>query len=123
MSIVRYKNKKTGWISVYESTSNYDPVNKTSRPTRKYLGYEDPVTGEFVPSSGKPGRKKKSEDDQTVSEKKASYNEDYKQAVSEISRQRSEIEDLKNQIAVLNKQLEDVHKAADKFMSAIQKTR
>lgn len=123
MSIVRYKNKKTGWISVYESTSNYDPVNKTSRPTRKYLGYEDPVTGEFVPSSGKPGRKKKSEDEQTVSEKKASYNEDYKQAVSEISRQRSEIEDLKNQIAVLNKQLEDVHKAADKFMSAIQKTR
>lgn len=123
MSIVRYKNKKTGWISVYESTSNYDPVNKTSRPTRKYLGYEDPVTGEFVPSSGKPGRKKKSEDEKTVSEKKGSYNEDYKQAVSEISRQRSEIEDLKNQIAVLNKQLEDVHKAADKFMSAIQKTR
>jgi len=60
MSIVRYKNKKTGLVSVYESTSNYDPINKTSRPKRKYLGTEDPVTHELIPSSGKRGRKPKS---------------------------------------------------------------
>lgn len=60
MSIVRYTNKKTGWVSIYESKSYYDPVTKQSRPKRTYIGYEDPVTKEFVPSSHKPGRKVKS---------------------------------------------------------------
>lgn len=125
MSLVRYKNKNTGRISVYESTSNYDAVNKTSRPIRKYIGYEDPVTGEFIPSSGKPGRRKKSDESQTSSDKqnKNTSENDYKRAVSEINRQRSEIEDLKKQIRVLNKQLEDIHSAADKFITAIQNTR
>ncbi len=58
MSIVRYVNKKTGTVALYESTSCYDPVTKQSRPKRKYLGTEDPVTGELMPSSGKRGRKK-----------------------------------------------------------------
>lgn len=58
MSIVRYTNKKTGVVSLYESTSYYDPELKQSRPKRKYLGTEDPETGELIPSSGKRGRKK-----------------------------------------------------------------
>lgn len=57
MSIVRYVNKKTGRVALYESTSHYDPETKQSRPIRKYLGTEDPETGELVPSSGKRGRK------------------------------------------------------------------
>lgn len=61
MSIVRYLNKKTGVVSIYESTSHYDPETKQSRPKRKYLGTEDPVTGELIPSSGKRGRKKSTE--------------------------------------------------------------
>ena len=58
MSLVRYTNKKTGVVTVYESTSHYDPETKQSRPIRKYLGVEDPKTGKIIPSSGKPGRKK-----------------------------------------------------------------
>lgn len=58
MSIVKYTNKKTGIVTLYESTSHYDPETKQSRPVRKYLGREDPVTGELIPSSGKRGRKK-----------------------------------------------------------------
>ena len=58
MSLVRYTNKKTGVVTVYESTSHYDPETKRSRPIRKYLGVEDPNTGKIIPSSGKPGRKK-----------------------------------------------------------------
>ena len=58
MSIVRYVNKKTGRVALYESTSHYDPVSKQSRPIRKYLGTEDPATGELVPSSGRRGRKR-----------------------------------------------------------------
>ena len=51
MSIVRYTNKKTGVVTLYESTSHYDPETKQSRPVRKYLGREDPITGELIPSS------------------------------------------------------------------------
>lgn len=58
MSIVKYTNKKTGVVTLYESTSHYDPETKQSRPVRKYLGREDPITGELIPSSGKRGRKK-----------------------------------------------------------------
>ena len=58
MSIVRYVNKKTGTVAVYESTSHYDPKTKQSRPIRKYLGTEDPETKELIPSSGRRGRKK-----------------------------------------------------------------
>ena len=58
MSIVRYTNKKTGVVTLYESTSHYDPETKQSRPVRKYLGIEDPETGKLIPSSGQRGRKK-----------------------------------------------------------------
>ena len=51
MSIVRYTNKKTGVVTLYESTSHYDPETKQSRPVRKYLGVEDPETGKLIPSS------------------------------------------------------------------------
>ena len=43
---------------LYEFTSYYDPETKQSRHKRKYLGIEDPETGELIPSSGKRGRKK-----------------------------------------------------------------
>ena len=58
MSIVRYVNKKTGTVTLYESTSHYDTATKQSRPSRKYLGREDPITKELIPSTGKRGRKK-----------------------------------------------------------------
>ena len=57
MSIVRYTNKKTGQVMLYESTSYYDPETKQSRPKRKYLGIEDPETGELIPSSGRRASK------------------------------------------------------------------
>ena len=59
MSIVRYTNKKTGVVTLYESTSHYDPETKQSRPIRKYLGREDPVTGKLIPSTGRRGKKKR----------------------------------------------------------------
>ena len=66
MSIVRYVNKKTGQVALYESTSYYDPETKQSRPKRKYLGIENPETGELIPSSGKRGRKKKTGETESV---------------------------------------------------------
>ena len=58
MSIVRYTNKKTGTVTLYESKSHYDPVTKQSRPIRKYLGRLDPKTGELIP----PVKRKKKEE-------------------------------------------------------------
>ena len=80
MSIVRYTNKKTGQVMLYESTSHYDPETKQSRPKRKYLGIEDPETGELIPSSGKRGRKKRQSGDE--SQKKATQEERYKVKVT-----------------------------------------
>ena len=71
MSIVRYTNKKTGVVSLQESTSYYEPVTKQSRPKRKYLGVEDPETGELIPTSGKRGRKKKDGSDHDPKPKKS----------------------------------------------------
>jgi hypothetical protein len=45
-------------VTLYESTSHYDPETKQSRPIRKYLGKLDPETGELIPSKK---RKKKEE--------------------------------------------------------------
>ena len=56
MSTVKYFNKKTNRILVYEYTPYKDPVTQKNKPIRKYLGFEDPVTHIFTPTSGKPGR-------------------------------------------------------------------
>ncbi len=76
MSIVRYTNKKTGQVTLYESTSCYDPGTKQSRPKRKYLGTEDPETGELIPSSGKRGRKKRQDGEEP--KRRAAQEERYK---------------------------------------------
>lgn len=100
MSRVRYTNKKTGWVSVYESESHYDPITKKSRPIRKYIGHEDPVSGEFIPSSGKAGRKKKTgiipesktcpEDGGKSHMTTGSYYTEYKRALEELRKLREE---------------------------------
>ena len=120
MSRVRYTNKKTGWVSIYKSTSHYDPVTKKSRPIRKYIGYEDPVTKEFIPSSGKPGRKRKIVEEEGA--QKGSYKEDYKRALAELDKQRAENRELSRQLKVMRMQLADVRIAANKLVSTLNAT-
>lgn len=128
MSRVRYVNKKTGWVSIYESTSCYDPVNKTSRPKRTYIGYEDPVTKEFVPSSGKPGRKKRAPEDEAspVSRQRTpsdSIPTEYERVLSELEEQRAENNCLREQLQDLKKQLEGINSSVDTFIRSIQSIR
>ena len=89
MSIVRYVNKKTGRVALYESTSHYDPETKQSRPIRKYLGTEDPETGKLIPSSGKRGRKKESDDNSSHSKKEKSEI-DYRFLAETLKKERME---------------------------------
>ena len=85
MSIVRYVNKKTGVVALYESTSHYDPETKQSRPKRKYLGTEDPETGALIPSTGKRGRKKASADSKKPRPRKADM--DYKEKYDALQKE------------------------------------
>jgi len=51
-SIVYQKNKKTGIIYAYESTSFRDPVSKKPKSKRTYLGRVDPDTNRIIPKAG-----------------------------------------------------------------------
>lgn len=90
MSIVRYVNKKTGKVTLYESTSHYDPETKQSRPIRKYLGVEDPETGQLIPTTRKPGRR--ADPDSPSSSSKSKDGPDYK-AMYESIKKESDIKD------------------------------
>lgn len=119
MSIVKYTNKKTGVVTLYESTSNYDPETKQSRPVRKYLGREDPVTGELIPSTGKRGRKKDGTltsdevlkpDDNALSMLKARYEKELSDRNNTIREQAAAIRKLEAQKAAVTQKLSSLLK-------------
>ena len=117
MSLVRYVNKKTGWVSIYESTSYYDPIKKASRPKRTYIGYEDPVTKEFVPSSGKPGRKKSNDSSKNTSF--GSSVTEYGKLLKELEKKQKENEKLTLQIASMNERMNTLCQAVNEFKSTL----
>ena len=121
MSRVRYVNKKTGWVSIYESTPYYDPVTKASRPKRKYIGYEDPITKEFIPSSGKPGRKKHKQIDTSSTDSPTGSNKlEYKRALNELDRLRDENIQLQKTITSLKLRIEKLYSAFNTYTISIQ---
>lgn len=115
MSIVRYVNKKTGRVALYESTSHYDPETKQSRPVRKYLGTEDPETGELIPSSGKRGRKKGTGGNASQSKKK-NVEVDYKLLAETLKKESMEkdarIKALEHHSQMLRSMLERIKEIA-----------
>ena len=117
MSIVRYVNKKTGRVALYESTSHYDPETKQSRPVRKYLGTEDPITGELIPSTGSPGRKAGKS---TESSKKKEAETEYKLLVESLKKECEEkdarIKKLEQQNAVLRTNMNRIKELAEKVL-------
>ena len=120
MSLVRYTNKKTGVVTVYESTSHYDPETKQSRPIRKYLGVEDPNTGKIIPSSGKPGRKKLSDPTRGPAPKREDI--DYKLLYEKQQKENAEkdvrIKELESRNKLLVANLEHLRDAISKALSA-----
>lgn len=115
MSIVRYTNKKTGVVSLYESTSYYDPETRQSRPKRKYLGTEDPETGELIPSSGKRGRKKKGESKAATKHEKAEtrYKEKYDKLLEDCGMKDAKIKQLEHENKRLRFCLQKLRDTAD----------
>ena len=119
MSIVRYTNKKTGRVALYESTSHYDPVTKSSRPVRKYLGTEDPVTGELIPSSGQRGRKKGAEEltEKTQQNVEEDYRLRYEKAKRECAELRNQIAELEHKNKLLIGNLERLSRVINGMLS------
>ena len=110
MSIVRYVDKKTGRVALYESTSHYNPETKQSRPIRKYLGTEDPITGELIPSTGKPGRKVGSGDEGESKSKstEAKYRSEIEELKKRCAEKDNQIKKLEHQNGVLISKLEQI---------------
>ena len=120
MSIVRYTNKKTGVVTVYESTSYYDPILKQSRPKRKYLGVEDPVTHEIIPSSGTRGRKRIDRGTDEHSEEE--YRDLYISLLKEQEQSKARIEKLeaeKEKLAVIVRDLLKAIRSIDRTVAPL----
>ena len=124
-TIVKYTNKKTGAILVYESTPRYDPVTKQSRPIRKYIGREDPVTHELIPSSGKPGRPKaKNTEDkkQPTTEEIDVIRKQYNDLKRVSASQEAKIERYSEKIISLQKEVNEMKKALDQIRTIADRT-
>jgi len=123
MSIVRYTNKKTGSVALYESTSHYDPVTKTSRPIRKYLGIEDPVTGELIPSSGQRGRKKGTGSPAITRSNNNNQEEDYRFKYEEAKKEcvalREQIKNLEHKNKLLISNLERLNSSISGMLAMV----
>ncbi len=123
-SIVRIKDKKSGSIRVYESISHYDPVTQKSRPTKKYLGIEDPETGELIPSSGRKGRRKKGVSGETAPETATKPGKDYRPLYEKLKlqcrSQEESIRELRQENAALYAKLEKMHKLASDALALKQ---
>ena len=108
MTLVRHKDKKSGRIYVYDSTPHYDPKTKQQRPKRKYLGVEDPNTGELIPSAGKRGRrsgvKNMKKSPEQPAENKVS--EQQSEQPARLEALESELKSCKEELVMLRKQLE-----------------
>lgn len=120
MSIVRYVNKKTGKVLLYESTSYYDPEKKQSRPKRKYLGVEDPETGELIPSTKKPGRKQGSKNLSTQSKKKDDE-PDYKLMYETLKKESDKKDAIIKKLESRNKMLHsDLERIKEMIVAALK---
>ena len=96
MSIVRYTNKKTGVVTLYESTSHYDPVKL------------DPETGELIPSTK---RKKK----ETTTAQASPADLGLQAALEEKTR---ECKDMERRISELEDQIKKLRAAMSRISIA-----
>ena len=92
MSVVYYKNGKTGRTYAYEVTSQtYDAEKGYSVPKRKYLGRVDPDTNEIIPSKGKRGRPRSTKPDSPNDDGKGVY-EEWKDRYLQLLESKTQIE-------------------------------
>ena len=90
-------------------------MREQPRPKRKYLGTEDPKTGELIPSSSRKGRKKKDGSDPASNTQKAEtvLREKYDRLLAECNEKTSRIKRLEQDKRKLRFCLQRLRDAAD----------
>lgn len=106
MSIVKYKNKKSGTTYVYESESYWDKEKKQPRSRRKLIGKLDDVTGEIIPT-GKSGRRREFSE----LEDKSLDPEPITEFLRTLEEKNALIRDLKAENRALKKEKQDLLRA------------
>ena len=115
MGIVKYKNPKTGLIYCYESTPIWDSEKGQARPSRVYLGRWDEATQTIIPTAGKRGRKKKSQEDDSIHSSAAHPTESSEPDITpdlleELMNLRKENKDLRTKNQELVSLIESIHR-------------
>jgi len=111
MAIVKQLDKRTGNTYVYTSESYWDKEKKQPRSKRTLIGKLDPVTGEIVPT-GKSGRHK-----QPIDPTVAPITD----SVELLALKDKEINDLKAQIRILQREREEIKTTLNIVMDRLSK--
>ena len=123
MSITKVKTKSG--VYAYESTPKWVPELGQSRPTKKYLGKINPVTGEIVPTTRK--RKQKSTDpvavDGAPSTKQGGFEaaDQMQQLETENEQLRAELAQVKSNIKSISSELSEYKEVVKNIAIQIDK--
>ena len=117
MSRVRQR-RKNGSVYVYDSRNVWDKDLKKYRAVRTYLGREDPVTGELIPSSGRPGRRAQAPacDTPAAASASAAPDDALRLRVSELE---SELARLRAELDLRSAELASARRAISSAVSAL----
>ena len=118
LSTIRCVNRKTGFVSVYEQIAYTDPNTNEVKYRRKYIGHENPLTGELIASSGKRGRKKAEESFHYKSG--VPYKDDYEQAMGIVRNQQKSIDELTERISILEGKVSNATECFDDLITIVQ---
>ncbi len=114
MSIVKFKDKRTGTTYVYESESYWDKEKKQPRNKRTLIGKIDEETGETVPTDGR-GRKRKNAAGKDAGNGALLISDFQKQLEAKeavIKQMTAENQQLKKNLSAV---MESLHKITDKY--------
>ena len=123
-SIVKY-TRKDGNTYAYESIAKWDSRHKQSRPVRRYLGRVDPVSGEIIPSSGRPGRPKGSKNKPRANSEDESQGAPQGTVTAGVSSSATtpaddEVRALKGQISTMQSEMDTLRKRTACLETAIR---
>jgi len=104
-------------VTLYESTSHYDPETKQSRPIRKYLGRVDPETGKLIPST----KRKKKEPASVAGQSTDDYMIALQEKIRECEQKNQRIKELEAEIARLRSSMSRIATASRSIMEISSK--
>ena len=116
MACIIYRvDKKTGVKYAYRSESYRDPVTKKPKNRREYLGRVDPETNMIVPK-GEPGTRNRSK----LGNDAVDENVIPVETSELIARQRTEIQQLNQEVDSLKLQIKELHQSLKQLQSDLE---